>query len=123
MKSTSRVSRLWVRSSSQKQHLSDISVGHADTFWRRLVGLLNRSSLDTRQGLLLSPCGSIHTFAMRFSIDVVFLDGEGRVLGYADNVSPNRVRFAPKGTRKVLEVAHGNRSRTGIHLEDYLIFD
>lgn len=123
MRSAPRVAHLWIRSPSQDRHLSDIKVEYADTFWRRLIGLLNRSSLDARQGLLLRPCGSIHTFAMRFSIDVIFLDSEGRVLGYADNVPPNRVRFSPAGTRQVLEVAHGNRSRTGIHLEDYLIFD
>ncbi|MEZ5511100.1 MAG: DUF192 domain-containing protein [Gammaproteobacteria bacterium] len=95
----------------------------ANTFWSRLVGLLNRSSLDDDQGILLIPCTSIHTFGMRFAIDVVFLDRDGRVLGFADGVKSNRIRTAPRGTVMVLEVADGNRSRTGIHLDDCLIFD
>lgn len=95
----------------------------ANTFWSRLVGLLNRSSLDDDQGILLIPCTSIHTFGMRFAIDVVFLDRDGRVLGFADGVKSNRIRVAPRGTVMVMEVADGNRSRTGIHLDDCLIFD
>lgn len=95
----------------------------ANTFWSRLVGLLNRSWLDDNQGILLIPCTSIHTFGMRFAIDVIFLGRDGRVLGFADGVKSNRIRMAPRGTVMVMEVADGNRSRTGIHLDDCLIFD
>lgn len=104
------------------QH-TDLQVALADTFYTRLVGLLAHRSLDDQSGLLIVPCGSIHTMGMRFSIDVVYLDRNGKVLGYSDHVKPNRFRFAPRGTHAVLEVAEGNRKRTGIHLDGYLIFD
>lgn len=102
---------------------TSLRVQIANTFISRLIGLLSRKSLADGEALLLVPCASIHTFGMRFSIDVLFLDAKNRVLGYADDVMPNRVRLAPSGTVKVVEIAQGNRMRTGINLDDYLIFD
>ena len=95
----------------------------ANTFFSRLVGLLSRASLGEDEGLLIVPCSSIHTFFMRFAIDLVFLDKENKVLGMCCDVKPNRIRFAPKTTFKVLEIAQGNVKKTGIHLDDFLIFD
>lgn len=95
----------------------------ANTFWSRLVGLLSRSSIDGSEGLLIVPCASIHTFFMRFAIDLVFLDKKNRVLGTCSDVFPNRIRLAPRGTHAVLEIAQGNVKKTGIHLDDLLIFD
>ena len=43
-------------------------------FRSRLVGLLGRSSMDVQQGLWLEPCRCVHTFGMRFGIDLVFVD-------------------------------------------------
>lgn len=120
--SVERSARLRVKTASGDMRECSMRVELANTFWSRLVGLLNRSSLDDDQGILLIPCTSIHTFGMRFAIDVVFLDRDGRVLGFADGVRSNRIRMAPRGTVMVLEVADGNRSRTGIHLDDCLIF-
>ncbi|HAU16661.1 MAG: hypothetical protein CSH49_09090 [Alcanivorax sp.] len=95
----------------------------ADTFLTRLIGLLSRSSIGSEEGLLIVPCASIHTFFMRFTIDLVFLDNDNKVLGVKENVKPNRISLAPKGTYAVLEIAQGNVMRTGIHLDDTLIFD
>ncbi|MBA54655.1 MAG: hypothetical protein CMK89_09385 [Pseudomonadales bacterium] len=95
----------------------------ANTFWSRLIGLLSRKGIEANEGLLIIPCSSIHTFFMRFTIDLVFLDRENRVLGTCSNVKPNRVRFAPRRTHSVLEIAEGNVKKTGIHLDDFLIFD
>ncbi len=46
----------------------------ADTFWTRFRGLLGRRYLTEDEGLLIQPAGSVHSFFMRFRIDVVFLD-------------------------------------------------
>lgn len=52
----------------------------ASTFLKRLIGLLNRSSLNKGEALILQPSNSIHSFFMRFSIDVIFLDKHKRVI-------------------------------------------
>ena len=119
-----RKMELWLKNDLDNEPRStQISVELANTFFTRLVGLLSRSSLPNDQGLLLDPCSSIHTLGMRFPIDIIYLDKENKVLGNADDLKPNRFSFAPKGTAKVLEIAQGNRIRTGINLDDYLIFD
>ena len=114
---------LKIRSKSDQIVDTQVSVQIANSFITRLVGLLGRKNISDNQALHILPCASIHTFGMRFSIDVVFLDINGRVVGFADNVKPNRIRFAPPGGISVIEVAEGNRSKTGINLDDYLIFD
>ena len=116
--------KVHIRSQKGADRFSGLaSVKLADSFWTRLVGLLSRSSINQDEGLLIVPCASIHTFFMRFPIDLVFLDKECRVVGTSGNVKPNRIRLAPKNTHSVLEIAEGNVKKTGIHLDDLLIFD
>lgn len=79
----------------------------ANSFVSRFVGLLNRRTLSDQDGLWLQPGGSVHTFAMRFPIDLLFLDAQGRVLLYRHAVKPWRVAFAPPKTSYVLELAAG----------------
>ncbi|MFC1657771.1 DUF192 domain-containing protein [Candidatus Omnitrophota bacterium] len=63
----------------------------AHTFWGRLVGLLNRQSLETGEALVLKPSNSIHTLFMRFAIDAIFLDNKGRVIAVLPSLKPFRV--------------------------------
>jgi uncharacterized membrane protein (UPF0127 family) len=80
----------------------------ADNAWSRLRGLLGRKPLraDAQQALWLVPCGGIHTFGMRYSLDVVFLDRAGRVLACRQNVRPWRMR-ACRGAWQTVELAAG----------------
>lgn len=79
----------------------------ADGFWSRLKGLQFRRALPPGAGLLLVPCGSVHTHWMRFPIDAVMLDAAGRVLAVRRGVRPWRVVAAPTTTHAVLELATG----------------
>lgn len=67
----------------------------ADTHWSRLRGLLGTSDGEFRQGrgLWITPCRGVHTLAMRFPIDVVYLDHAGAVVHLEQNLLP--WRFAP----------------------------
>lgn len=60
----------------------------ADSFFSRLTGLLNRRSLEKGEALILSPSNCIHSFFMRFTIDVVFLDKNGKVVGILPSFKP-----------------------------------
>jgi len=67
----------------------------AETHWSRLRGLLGASADDFRngRGLWIRPCRGVHTLAMRFPIDVVYLDRDGTVVHLERNLRP--WRFAP----------------------------
>ena len=66
-------------------------------------GLLGRDGLAPGAGLLIVPCSSIHTFWMRFAIDVLFLSRDGRVRKIARAVPPWRIAFG-LGSFAVLEL-------------------
>src|SRR3974377_192414 len=74
----------------------------ADKAFVRLVGLLGTKSLEPGCGLLIEPSSGIHTFGMRFPIDVVSLDAQMRVLGPWATLGPSRFAAIHWRTRGVL---------------------
>ena len=97
-------------------------VGVARGFWRRAVGLLARRGLPEREGLLIPHCSAVHTFGMRFAIDVLFLNDDGQVLAlYPD--TPSGYVLTPR-LRHVhaLEAGSGFIARCGIQTGDRLRF-
>ena len=85
----------------------------ADRPHTRMRGLLGRTELPAGEGLLLRPAPSIHTWFMRFPIDVVFLDRDMRVLAVEPDLPPWHVR-SQRGARVVLELGAGEAERRGI---------
>ncbi len=79
----------------------------ARSFTERLRGVLKLGRLAPETALMLSPCASIHTLAVGFTIDAVFLSNQLRILRLAPRIRPWRIRFAPAGTRHVLELPEG----------------
>ncbi len=79
----------------------------AKGYWSRVKGLQFRKSLPLGRGLLLIPGGSIHTFWMRFAIDVVMLDRDLTVLDVRREVRPWRIVKAVPGTHAILELPAG----------------
>jgi len=60
----------------------------ADRLWCRVKGLLGKTGLPSGSGLVLKPCNSIHTFFMRFPIDVIFVDRNSRVVKTLPGLKP-----------------------------------
>ena len=67
------------------------SLRKADTFLSRSLGLLNRYALDADEGLWIEPCRAVHSFGMRFPIDVLFIDASGRIVGVVQDFEPMRL--------------------------------
>ena len=85
----------------------------ADNPWSRLRGLLGRSELPAGEGILLRPCSSVHMMFMRFPIDVVFCDGDLRVLSVVPALGP--WRFAGKrGAKVAIELSAGEAAARGV---------
>lgn len=92
----------------------------AHTPWTRLKGLLGRDSLLSNEALVLSPCNSIHTFFMRFTIDVIFMDSSGKVLQLYHHLKPNRLTRIHWRAKEVIEVPSGTIEQWEIKLGDIL---
>ena len=74
----------------------------------RTKGLLGRDRMDPGEGLWIVPCPMIHTFFMRFSIDVLFLDKELRVARVMEDLKPWRLSPWVLRARSVLELPGGS---------------
>jgi uncharacterized membrane protein (UPF0127 family) len=81
----------------------DREVPVADRFRARLLGLSHLDREDAGPGLLIPRCASVHTFGMRFALDIHFLDADGTVLSSRRGVPPRRF-VAHRGAAAVLEV-------------------
>ncbi len=96
----------------------------ADTHLTRGVGLLGRKGLAPGEALWIVPCHGVHTWGMRFSIDVLALDAEGRVVGMAPDTPAWRMRlFGRRATASVLELAAGVVAGSGTQLGDRIAFE
>ena len=95
----------------------------ANTFYRRLLGLILHSSLQEGEGLLIAPCRGVHTCLMRFPIDVLYLDAEGLILHAFSDISPWKMLPLYGGVQQVLELPAGTLSSIGIAAGQHLFFD
>jgi hypothetical protein len=84
-------------------------------------GLLGRAKLARDEALLIEPCASVHTVGMRYSLDLAFLDGEGRVCDLRRDVPPLRLA-ASRSARATLELAAGAADALGLELGAALVW-
>lgn len=89
----------------------------AGTGGTRRKGLLGRNSLEPGEGLWIAPCESVHTFFMRFAIDLVYLDRKHRVRKVRHSVGPWRIS-ACLTAHSVLELPAGSVRATQTKLGD-----
>ena len=91
----------------------------ADSPLRRMRGLLGRKKLDSGHGILIRPAPAIHTWFMRFAIDVVFLDRELRILKIKQQIRPWRAA-ARWRAHSALELPAGECERLRLQVGDRL---
>ncbi len=91
----------------------------ADSFWTRFRGLLSRSGLEEGEGLLISPCWSIHCLGMKFAIDAIFLDKDYRVVAIHPDMNPGATASNRKA-RYVLELKAGEAAKHNIQVGEQL---
>ena len=96
-----------------------LGVQIASSFRARLCGWLGRACAPPSRGLWIAPCDGVHTFAMRFPIDLVFVDAVGVVKRVDRNVRPWRIRVCV-GALSVIELAAGQAAELGIDVADRL---
>lgn len=82
-------------------------LARADTPWKRFKGLMFQRSIGPDETLLLMPCNSIHSFFMRFDIDVIFLNSKMEVVKLSERLKPGRFGVICFGADAVLECPAG----------------
>lgn len=95
----------------------------ACTWKKRLVGLMGASALADGEGMWLQPCSSIHTFWMRFPLDVVFVSQDRRVLHTQAALLPWRVSRWVRQAAGVLELPVGVLQASATCRGDQLVFE
>jgi len=94
----------------------------ADTSAKRRTGLLRHERLEPGQGLWITPCESVHTFFMKFAIDLVYLDKNKKVRKVRHRVPPWRLS-ACLTAHSVLELPAGAAAASRTQTGDQLAFD
>jgi uncharacterized membrane protein (UPF0127 family) len=95
----------------------------ADSFFRRLKGLIGREGLNASEALIIEPCSSIHTVGMKFSIDVLFLDKEDRVVGIRKNIRPYRFTRVFWKANRVVELPASSIVNSNTDIGDLIKID
>ncbi|CAB4881110.1 unannotated protein [freshwater metagenome] len=90
-----------------RQLPAGFTVYESVTLRSRALGLAGVDALSPHRGLHLRPCRAVHTFGMRFALDLVWLDSHGEPLRVDRDVPPARHR-ACRRARSVIEVAAGS---------------
>jgi uncharacterized membrane protein (UPF0127 family) len=91
----------------------------ADTSAKRRAGLLKYPGLAPGEGLWLVPCEGVHTFFMKFPIDVVFLNKKRKVLKIRPSMGRRRIALSFRA-HSVLELPAGRLAETATKAGDML---
>ncbi|MGC9361257.1 MAG: DUF192 domain-containing protein [Anaerolineae bacterium] len=93
----------------------------ASRFWSRLRGLLGTHELVAGDGLLITPCSSVHMLGMRYAIDVVYVDDQDRVVGIDPSLAPGKIGGLYRSVRYVIELPAGTCDELGVAVGDVLV--
>ena len=94
----------------------------ADTSAKRRTGLLKHTGLEPGEGLWIAPCEGVHTFGMKFPIDVIFLNKNKKILKTRPNMVRGRMSLSLLA-HSVLELPAGTLAATGTAAGDQLEFE
>jgi uncharacterized membrane protein (UPF0127 family) len=116
-----RVMKLKITNQTRERVLAD-RADIADTSAKRRTGLLKHTGLAPGEGLWIVPCEGVHTFAMKFTIDVIFLNKKRQVVKIRPNMVKRRMALAITG-HSVVELPAGTIEQTGTQTGDQLALD
>jgi uncharacterized protein len=112
---------LRVVNTRQKWELGN-RVALADRWLLRLRGLLGHPAPEPGQGLLLTPCKSVHMYGMRYPLDIAFLDRTGRVVALYPSLKPGSRTGWHRDASHALELPAGSFSKSGTIVGDVLVW-
>lgn len=105
-----------------RQTVLAVAADVANTSATRRTGLLKHERLEPGEGLLISPCSAVHTFFMKFPIDLVYIDRKKQVRKVRQAVPAWRLS-ACFSAHSVIELPAGTVERTRTEPGDQLVID
>ena len=111
-------SGLVIRNERNQRQLANHLIAAFDSKTRR-TGLLKHESFSEGSAMVIAPTNAIHTFFMRFAIDVAFVTREGRIVKACHGLRPWRIAIAP-GAFAVIELPSGTLAGSGTIWGDQL---
>jgi len=90
----------------------------AGSLLKRAIGLLGKRELPDGQALIIKPCKSVHTFFMRFSVDLLFVDRGERVVKILQRLPPFRLSSICLNADYVIELPAGKIVLTRTTIND-----
>ncbi|MFS1511937.1 DUF192 domain-containing protein [Chengkuizengella sp. SCS-71B] len=97
-------------------------VRSAHTFTSRFKGLMFKKHFFHDDALHITPCSQIHTYFMKFPIDVVYLNVDFKVVGIEQNLPPWKLGKKFKHVKSVIELSPGTVEKTGLNTGDTIYF-
>ena len=113
----------WVARNATRGMVLAERVAIAESLLARTRGLLGTRTLPRSEALLLRPCRQVHSFFMKYALDLVFVDRSGRVLLTRENFRTNRISPLVMRAAAVLELAAGSLADTPTEAGDVLSFE
>ncbi|MRH44325.1 DUF192 domain-containing protein [Aquibacillus halophilus] len=98
------------------------NIKRAYTFLKRLKGLMFTKKLHSDTGLHIKPCRSVHTFFMKYAIDVLYLDVGNQVIAIDESMVPGKVGKLYKDATSVIELPAGSVTENKIEIGHKLNF-
>lgn len=95
-----------------------IEVEIAESFKQKLLGLITYKKLGRNRVMLIENCRSIHTFFMRFPIDVIFVDKNDTIVKLKENLKSYRFLIANSKAKNVYEASNGFIKRFNLKIGD-----
>jgi len=96
-----------------------IDVMHANSWWLRLRGLLGRK-LSADEAMLIEPCNSVHTFWMKYNLDIVYISSDNEIVKIITNMKPwsfsacrraNKTLELPANTANTINLKKGDKMK------------
>lgn len=106
-----------IYNTTKRVHLAQ-QIMIADNMLARSAGLLGTSQPDMQKALYLTPCKAVHTFGMKYPLDLVFLDGQGKVIKLVENLRPNQMTRLVPAAISALEFSPNTIAANAIEVGD-----
>ena len=103
--------RIRIANGSKARVLGD-RVWLADGYWTRLRGLLGRPKIADGEGMLIAPSRGVHMYGMKYALDVLLLDREGRVVALYQELPPGARTRVHREASYALELPVGAIARS-----------